>query len=172
MINSDSNSRQRERTRAIRARMRLTGEPYVVAARHHDAEMRRKAADRMPVVRCPQCSEGTVEVDVTPACPVCGATWDSGAQLAVEYAAEFLGLDWHSSIKDGGAPPTQDCPDCGEQAVVTVRSKDTTFWTRMCLSCATPWNESCIRCGAPIQHREDGDSLACHECWQDAIARD
>lgn len=170
MISDDPNSSQRERKRAIRARMRRTGEPYVVAARHHDAEVHRRDTGRMPVARCPQCSEGIV--DVTPLCRTCGTTWDSGAELAGEYASVFLGLDWYSSIKDGGAPPTHDCPDCGEQAVVTVRPEDSTFWTMMCLSCAAPWNDSCIRCGAPIQHREDGDSLACTACWQDAIARD
>lgn len=172
MINDDPNSRQRERKRAIRARMRLTGEPYVVAARHHDAEMRRLATHRMPVARCPRCSEGVVDVDVSPGCQTCGTTWDSGAELALEYAAAFLGLDWYSSIKDGGAPPALDCPDCGEQAVVTVQPEDSTFWTMLCLSCATPWNGACMRCGAPIQHREEGDSLACSACWQEAMSRD
>jgi len=172
MINNDPSSGQRERKRAIRTRMRLTGEPYVVAARRHDAEVRRFDTSRMPVARCPQCSEGLVDVDVTPVCRTCGTTWESGAELAGEYAEVFLGLDWYSSIKDGGASPTQDCPDCGEQAVVAVRPEDSTFWTMMCLSCAAPWNDSCIRCGAPIQHREEGDLLACTACWEDAMERD
>ncbi|MEU0150639.1 hypothetical protein [Micromonospora fulviviridis] len=172
MVNNDPSSRQRERKRAIRTRMRLTGETYVVAARRHDKEVARVDARRLPVVRCPQCPEGMVDIDETPACRACGATWDSGQELATEYADVFLGLGWYSSIKDGGDAPTRDCPDCGEQSVVTIQPDDVTFWTMMCVSCATSYNDSCTRCGAPIQHREEGDLLVCADCWHDRLGRD
>lgn len=172
MVDNDPNSGQRARKRAIRARMRRTGESYVVAARRHDEEQHHLETRHLPVTRCPRCSVGLVEVDAIPECPACGATWESGAELAGEYAEVFLGLDWYSSIKDGGDAPTQECPECGEQAVVTVRPEDATFWTTMCLSCSAPWNDSCMRCGAPIQYRGEGDLLVCSACWQDAVQRD
>jgi hypothetical protein len=86
MVNNDPSSRQRERKRAIRTRIRLTGETYVVAARRHDKEVARMDARRLPVVRCPQCPEGMVDIDETPACRACGVTWHSGRELATEYA--------------------------------------------------------------------------------------
>lgn len=169
---SNPNSGRRQRQRAIRERMSRTGETYVVAARRHDEEVGRTVADRTPVTRCPDCSEGVVTIDVTPRCQACGTTWESGPDLAIEYAGVFLGLDWYSSVKDGGDPPTVDCPDCGESAVVTVRQEDATLWTMLCLSCEAPWNFSCLRCGAPMRHREEGDGTACDACWEVVMQRD
>jgi len=172
MVNKNPHSGQRERTRAIRERMRLTGEPYVVAARRHDDEQaHRPNPRRVPKVRCPKCSDGVVEIDLAPVCRNCGTTWKSGSELANEYAEVFLGLSWYSSMKDGGDAPSQDCPECGEQAVVSIPPEEATFWTMMCLSCAVPWNDSCTRCGAPTQRRA-GDGLVCTACWQELVQRD
>lgn len=74
-------------------------------------------------------------LDEAPACSACGATWESGAELAGEYAEVFLGRNWYTSVTDGGEPPTGECPDCGEDAVVAVRSEDvTSLWHMLCLA--------------------------------------
>lgn len=175
MVNNDntSSSASRARKRAIRARMEETGESYVVAARWHDQrEEMRRAARQAPVVRCPQCRQGGVVIDEQPSCPRCGATWESGAELADEYAGEILGLDSYTSFKDGGEDPTLDCPDCGEQAVVAIQPGDTVFWTMMCMSCEALFNDRCLKCGVPIQYREDGDLTVCMACLDYAVSRE
>jgi hypothetical protein len=97
--------------------------------------------------------------------------WESGAEMAGEYAEEFLGLDCYTSVKDGGDEPTLECPDCGEPAVVVVQPGDITFWTMMCMSCESLFNDRYTRCGAPIQHREEGDPIICAMCWDDVVSR-
>jgi hypothetical protein len=174
MVDKDPTSgcARRARQRAIRARMAQTGEPYVVAARRHDEqEDLRREAKQVPVARCPRCRQAQVQIDERPSCPGCGTVWDSGAELAGEYAEEFLGLDWYSSVKDGGEEPTSDCPACGEQAVVMIQSDDATMWTMMCMSCESLFNDRCTRCGAPIQYREDGDLIICTTCWGEVVSR-
>lgn len=174
MVNNDRNSSsaRRARQRKIRAIMAETGHPYSVAARRHDEQQQlRQAARQVPMARCPQCEEAAVRFDDQPSCPGCGAVWESGAELADEYAAEFHGLDSYTSIKDGGEDPTSECPDCGDQAVVMIQSGDATFWTMMCMSCESLFNDRCTRCGAPIKYREDGDLVICTTCWDDVLSR-
>jgi hypothetical protein len=178
MVDKDRNSSsaRRARQRAIRAEMARTGDPYNVAARRHDEreERRRQAkheATKVPVARCPRCQQAEVRIDEQPSCPGCGAVWESGAELAGEYAEEFLGLDSYTAIKDGGEEPTLECPDCWQQAVVSVQAGDATFWTMMCMSCESLFNDRCTRCGAPIQHREEGDLIICTTCWNDVVSR-
>lgn len=167
----NSNSASRARRRAIRADMALTGDPYVVAARRQDEqEERRRAVKQAPVARCPRCRQAEVRIDEQPSCPGCGAVWESGVELAGEYAKEFLGLDWHTSIKEGGGEPTSGCPDCGKQTVVSVQAGDAAFWTMLCMSCESLFNDRCARCGVPIQYREDGDLIICTTCWDDVVS--
>ncbi|MFI9531511.1 hypothetical protein [Micromonospora rosaria] len=171
----NSSSARRARQRAIRAEMARTGDPYNVVARRHDEreEPRREAkqaARKMPIARCPRCRQAEVHIDEQPSCPGCGAVWESGAELAGEYAEEILGLNSYTWVKDGGEEPTAECPDCGEQAVVSIQPGDTTFWTMMCMSCESLFNDRCTRCSAP-QHREDGDLIICTTCWNDVVSR-
>jgi hypothetical protein len=140
------------------------GASYVVAARRQDEqEDLRREAKKMPMARCPRCKQAGLEIDERPSCPGCKAVWESGAELAGEYAEEFLGLDRYSSVKDGGEEPTSECPDCGEQAVVMIQPDDATFWTAMCMACESLFNDRCTRCGAPIQYREEGDLFRLHD---------
>ncbi|MFI5911563.1 hypothetical protein [Dactylosporangium sp. NPDC051541] len=156
--------------------MAETGDPYSVAARRHDEREAQRLhaqneATKAPMVRCPQCRQDEVHFDDQPWCPGCGTVWESGSELADEYAEEFLGLDWYTSIKDGGEEPTSDCSNCGEQAVVKIQPDDATFWTMKCMSCESLFNDRCTRCGAPIQHREEGDLIICTTCWDYVVSR-
>jgi hypothetical protein len=174
MVDNDRNasSAHRARQRAIRVRMAETGESYIVAARRHDErEELRREGQKAPMARCPRCQQGAVLLDEQPSCPECGAVWESGAELAGDYAAEILGLDSYTSIKDGGEEPTLGCSVCGQEAVVSIEPGDTTFWTMMSMSCEAVFNDRCTRCGAPIQHREEGDLLICTTCWDDVVSR-
>src|SRR3712207_2263926 len=112
MNNDKSNSGDRARKRAIRKRMEETGQTYVVAARAHDAEQARTIAIAAIVVRCPNCVTGSISIiDELIGCATCSATWESPETAAEAYAEEFLGLNWYSAVKDGGAPPVHPCPD-------------------------------------------------------------
>jgi hypothetical protein len=111
MSSDKSNSGDRARKRSIRKRMEETGETYVVAARAHDVEQARTIAIAAIVVRCPNCITGSISIiDEQIGCAICSARWESPEAAAEAYAEEFLGLNWYSTIKDGGAPPRPHVP--------------------------------------------------------------
>lgn len=175
MINNGGGNRaRRARARAIRARMAVTGESYTAAARRHDAEHDGTEVPLvLPVAQCPRCSDGVLVIDEQPRCASCGATWDDGRLAAEEYAFTVLQLDWYTSATDGAEPPAEDCPECGETAVVWDHFGPAhAGQMALCFACGESWNTRCVACNRPTLVRRPGDSLACSTCWDDAINRD
>lgn len=171
---SHNDGGNRARTRAIRARMAGTGESYTTAARCHDAE--HDGADMAPVLlvaRCPRCPDGVLVLEEQPRCAGCGAIWENGSLAAEEYAFAVLHLDWYTSATDGAEPPAEDCPECGETAVVWDHfGPSHAGRTALCFACEESWNTRCIRCNRPTLVRRPGGDLTCSDCWDEVISRD
>jgi hypothetical protein len=170
-MTSRKNGRGRARNHAIRRRKRDRDLTWGHAEVEIKLELAALAApERLPTAHCPSCRHGFLFLDVTPSCPRCGAAhWRSGADAAVQYAWVFLHLDRYSALTDGGDEPTQVCPDCGEDAVVTDEFPNgIPGLTGLCFQCTATYTARCSRCGGPAQ---DGDGV-CSTCWSEIIGRD
>jgi hypothetical protein len=173
IINPEGGNRgRRARMRAIRARMAQTGEPYTVAARHHDAEHQQTVTLIAPEAHCPRCSTGVLDLgEQQPRCTQCEAVWETGSDAASEYAATVLHLDWYTSATDGGESPAEDCPECGEEAVVWDTFDAEAGRMGLCFSCSESFNTHCSDCSRPLLDSEPGGFQPCAECWDYRISR-
>jgi hypothetical protein len=130
-------------------------------------------ASDYPVVGCPRCSQTALLLDERPRCAYCGENWESGASAATEYADVVLGLDWYSTTK-GGQPPAEDCPECGEAAVVRDQfARLPGPSPALCFACGAEFNNTCSRCGVPVMQSDADDGVPlCGDCWANIIGRD
>jgi hypothetical protein len=197
MIDNDSDTTgNRRRTRAIRARMAATGEKYTAAARGHDtgegqdrhaeplrlimlggsipvADVSQAPGPIVPIVRCPRCADGVLVVEPQPRCAACGQIWEDGRAVAEEYAERILHLDWYTAATDGAEPPVEECPECGETAVVWDEFGSARAGRiALCFTCGAFFYDRCTRCNRPMIFRQPGDSLVCSMCWDEVIHRD
>jgi hypothetical protein len=167
------NRGRRARMRAIRARMAETGEPYTLAARHHDAEHRPAPVWIMPEARCPRCSMGVLVLDEEqPQCTHCAAVWENGSSAANEYAGTVLRLDWYTYVTGGDERPAEECPECGETAVVWDTFHPDDGRTGLCFGCGESFTTHCAICNRPLFDGDPGGSGPCTECWEDYMQRD
>ncbi|MET0419733.1 MAG: hypothetical protein ABW022_27265 [Actinoplanes sp.] len=147
--------------------MAATGETRRDAARAFTEIGRAKST---PIARCPRCSVGILQLDDHPVCGGCGARWGSGAEAALEYAEDVLGLNWYEVASSGGQVPTEDCPHCGETAVVWDGFASVVTVPRgLCFACGEVCNSHCQRCGVAIMVASD-DADMCENCWNDVLA--
>jgi hypothetical protein len=131
------------------------------------------------IVTCPHCDKLTLVLEERAQCLFCDRTWDdlkSLEDLAQEYAWTVLHRSWHD-VTEGGEPPVQVCPECGNETLVDkveIRSEpDLPMW--VCFSCQLiqPLGgiSPCARCGALMVSSEESGT-ACSSCWEEAIHSD
>jgi hypothetical protein len=143
------------------------------AARRHDADHQQTVTLIVPEARCPRCSTGILDPgEEQRRCTHCEAVWESGSDAASEYAATVLHLDWYTSVTEGGERPAEDCPDCGEEAVVWDTFDPDADRMGLCFSCGESFNTHCSACNRPMLDSEHRGSGPCAQCWDYYIHRD
>ena len=140
---------------------------------HRMAAIARDLADSYgSPATCPRCSQRALIADTEPRCLFCGQTWRDGAGAATEYADVILGLSWHET-QNGGEPPTTNCSECGDEAVVWdhFEGAHSAVRSAMCFACGEHFDETCSRCAAPISTGDDGPSI-CADCLDELVHKD
>jgi hypothetical protein len=138
------------------------------------AETVKERADH--IVACPSCSEITLELSEPTECLFCDRTWDDADALAQEYAWSVLSRSWHD-VADGGAPPVQVCPECGNETLVrgveVLDDQDLPKW--VCFSCQLILDpdriDECLRCGVLLITSADSGDV-CDDCWAHVIHKE
>lgn len=91
-------------------------------------------------------------------CRACGA--EIAAEKLVEAALEaHFEVEAHVSVKDGGDPPLNICPECGVTAYITWNEENGCAWCETTL-------EECGRCGVGLtpDNVSDANSTLCSYC--------
>jgi hypothetical protein len=93
-------------------------------------------------------------------CAACGENHELGPVLSVAFDETF-GAEAHMSVKDGGEPPIETCPECGEETYVLAESR--------CAACdfAVPADAACSVCGGDLSaydYAENG-GLCSYHAW-------
>lgn len=99
-------------------------------------------------VSCPSCRsslvrqrdpENTKQFELSLYCSACGKDHELGPVLSLAFEETF-GVEAHIAVKDGGEPPIDTCPECGEETYV--------FGEARCAACdfGVPEDATCAIC--------------------------
>lgn len=125
--------------------------------------------DRFPgvIVTCPLCERMTFAVSGQDSeCIFCRQRWKP-EDAASRYADNILGRSSYQAAHSGDPEPTEHCPECGSDAVVTgvdSRERDSLV---LCFSCTAQFEDRCTRCGS-VMTSSDG-MVICLDCWDDVV---
>jgi len=131
-------------------------------------------ADALDYLQCPECgspllrqrdSTNTNPQDASFSCQACGAEPSLGKVLSV-MLQETLGAETYISIKDGGEPLLETCPECGEETFIVEEEQ--------CPACnfEVPDEARCAVCNEPLSaedYYEHGSLCSYHA---HALSRD
>jgi hypothetical protein len=108
-----------------------------------------------------------------PRCAFCTRRWTSRK----DYVDDFIfsgGLSLYE-VSKGGEPPTEPCPECGEDMVVWFDpdTGDLSASVRFsrCFNCDAEFNDRCGRCFQPVTAEAGDEGTVCSDCWSQ-IAND
>jgi len=120
-------------------------------------------------VICPSCRsslvrqrdpDNTNQSMVTLYCTACGADHELGPVLNLAFDAAF-GAEAHMAVKDGGEPPIETCPECGEETYVVAESR--------CAACdfEVPEDATCAVCNEHLSAYDysEHEGLCSYHAW-------
>ncbi|MDD5504399.1 MAG: hypothetical protein PHV77_03690 [Candidatus Omnitrophica bacterium] len=113
------------------------------------------------IVECPACyQEALVLGEEHPLCLFCGYSAEP-AIVANKWIETILGINYYTTVKDGGYNPLYSCPECKEETLVDKGLSGSQFESNryICFSCGSIWKESeldeCLRCGELYEVQDD-----------------
>ena len=127
------------------------------------------AAKALDSLACPSCRsslirqrtpDNTDQFEMSVYCVACGENHELGSVLSLAFDDVF-GAEAHMAVKDGGDPPIETCPECGEETYVVEE--------RRCAACdfELPEDASCAVCGTGLSAQEYGEygGLCSYHAW-------
>jgi hypothetical protein len=118
---------------------------------------------------CPSCRSSLVrqrnpgntkQSELVLCCSACGKMPELGPVLSLAFDETF-GIESHVAVKDGGEPPIETCPECGEETYVVAETR--------CAACdfELPEDATCAVCGnglSPEDYVEHDGLCSYHAC--------
>jgi transcription elongation factor Elf1 len=125
------------------------------------------AAKSLDEMSCPSCGSSLIrqrdpknvqQSMVALHCSACGQDHELGPVLTGAFDSAF-GAEAHMAVKDGGDPPIETCPECGEETYVVAEAR--------CAACdfAVPEDAACAVCGGGLSaydYAENGGLCSYH----------
>jgi len=114
------------------------------------------------IVKCPMCfQESFILADVDElGCLFCGYS-DKPEIVARNYIENILGINEYYEVKSGGHFPLEECPECGNSALVHDGDN------YICFNCVEKWSgdslNECSDCGQ-LYNVKDDDVELCDNC--------
>jgi hypothetical protein len=98
-------------------------------------------------------------------CAECGCRKDAHEWVG-EVVPGYFAAESFIAVKDGGDPPIDECPECGESTFVNEVSQ--------CLACGFEWagEGECAICGEAIQLEDYGETLCSYHRYVAERERD
>lgn len=121
--------------------------------------------DGATTIECVRCLQKALVVNGDePKCHFCNSTFKP-IELAGDWAGEFLGRSGYEAVTRGGPPPTKQCPNCAEDALVEVgeASGHKTRW--LCFSCAEKWGRDGLSYCSSCDELYEGEGAVCDGCF-------
>lgn len=156
----------------------------IAAFVEHRMERIRPALDAGTTWWCPDCGQLAVLAQsaafgppvailahTEPRCAFCTRQWPSRA----EYMDAFTGsVSLYEAVTTGGEPPTEPCPDCGQDLLVWFDPDTGELAVGMfarCFGCQAEFDDRCWRCNRPAvapAGKEEG--TVCGDCWDEMMS--
>lgn len=113
------------------------------------------------IVGCPVCHQKAAILDYGLECLFCGSKIDNPEEAANAYLTDYLGESEYEIVKEGGAWPLYECPNCDDETMVYDEDGD-----YICFNCGATYKyselSSCGECGKLIP--SDTEIDICDEC--------
>lgn len=128
--------------------------------------------DGATTVECVRCLQSALVIDGDePKCHFCNSTFEP-LGLADDWASQFLGRSGYEAVTRGGTPPTKQCSNCAEDALVEIgeASGYKTHW--LCFSCAETWGRDDLSYCSSCDELFEGEGAICDNCFDARVSRD
>jgi hypothetical protein len=137
-----------------------------------EARLKKAEADGGTIVDCVRCLQRGLLIDgEEPKCLFCNSSFEP-LGLADDWASQFLGRSGYEAATRGGEPPTKQCPNCAEDALVEVGEASGFKAQWLCFSCASTWSSDGLSHCSSCESVFEGRGAICDGCFEARLSRD